>query len=212
MPHVVLLGDSVFDNGAYVHGGPDVVRQLRRLLPHEWKATLCAVDGASIADVPHQLARIPAGATHLVLSVGGNDALGHVDVLERRASSWREVLDGLADMGARFERRYRDLLLQVLARDLPVVLCTIYFPRFPDADVQRRASTALATFNDAILRTAFERGLPVIDLRLVCTDDVDYANPIEPSERGGEKIARAIKRATVGREPVSRRASEIVIA
>jgi hypothetical protein len=212
VPHVVLLGDSILDNGAYVRGGPDVVRQLRRLLPHEWKATLCAVDGATIADVPDQFRRIPAEATHLVLSVGGNDALGHVDILERRASSWPEVLDGLADMAARFERRYRDLLAQVIARDLPLVLCTIYLPRFPDPDLQRRASTALAVFNDAILRAAFERGLPVIDLRLVCTDDADYANPIEPSERGGEKIARAIKRATVGREPVSRRASEIVIA
>jgi len=28
MRHVVLLGDSIFDNAAYVHGGPDVVAQL----------------------------------------------------------------------------------------------------------------------------------------------------------------------------------------
>lgn len=26
--HVVLLGDSIFDNAAYVRGGPDVVAQL----------------------------------------------------------------------------------------------------------------------------------------------------------------------------------------
>jgi hypothetical protein len=32
----------------------------------------------------------------------------------------------------------------------------------------------------------------VIDLRLVCTEPADYANPIEPSSGGGEKIARAI--------------------
>ena len=30
------------------------------------------------------------------------------------------------------------------------------------------------------------------DLQLICTEEADYANPIEPSERGGEKIARAI--------------------
>ena len=29
MPHVVLLGDSIFDNGAYTQGGPDVITQLR---------------------------------------------------------------------------------------------------------------------------------------------------------------------------------------
>src|SRR5689334_2118739 len=45
MTHVVLIGDSVFDKGAYVAGGPDVVRQLRGVLPGGWRATLTAVDG-----------------------------------------------------------------------------------------------------------------------------------------------------------------------
>ncbi|HEX6372708.1 MAG TPA: hypothetical protein VF006_27555 [Longimicrobium sp.] len=34
MPHVVLLGDSIFDNASYVAGGPDVVTHLRGELPH----------------------------------------------------------------------------------------------------------------------------------------------------------------------------------
>src|SRR5919198_237854 len=46
MGHVVLLGDSIFDNAAYVGGGPDVVRQLRAVLPSDWRATLNALDGA----------------------------------------------------------------------------------------------------------------------------------------------------------------------
>jgi hypothetical protein len=29
MGHVILLGDSVFDNAAYVGGAPDVIAQLR---------------------------------------------------------------------------------------------------------------------------------------------------------------------------------------
>jgi hypothetical protein len=35
-------------------------------------------------------------------------------------------------------------------------------------------------------------GLTVIDLRFVCSSTEDYANPIEPSSRGGAKIARCI--------------------
>ena len=42
------------------------------------------------------------------------------------------------------------------------------------------------------LREAFARALPVIDLRLIINDDADYANDIEPSVKGGAKIARAI--------------------
>ncbi len=37
--------------------------------------------------------------------------------------------------------------------------------------------------------------LPVVDLRAVCDQPRDYANPIEPSGRGGYKIARAVARA-----------------
>src|SRR5688572_32260138 len=55
MKHVVLVGDSVFDNAAYVGGGPDVVRQLRRALPEDWQATLRAVDGATTASVARQV-------------------------------------------------------------------------------------------------------------------------------------------------------------
>ena len=80
--HVVLLGDSVFDNAAYVGGGPDVVRHLRAALGAGHRATLAAVDGATIADVPHQLAGVPAEATALVVSAGGNDALAEAAVLD----------------------------------------------------------------------------------------------------------------------------------
>ena len=211
MPHIVLLGDSIFDNGAYVRGGPDVAVQLRRLLPANWRATLCAVDGATTGDVPAQLERLPRDATHLVLSIGGNDALGHADMLGDPAGTMADALDRLAAIASDFDRRYRRMLDQVVARDLPLVVCTVYWPRFPDPAIQRRTSTALTVFNDAILRAAIERGLPVIDLRLVCTSDADYANPIEPSERGGEKIARLILSTVVGRGPVGRRRSEIIV-
>jgi hypothetical protein len=169
--HAVLLGDSIFDNAAYVGGGPDVARQLRSRLPQGWRATLCAVDGAVTSDVLRQLERVPADATHLVISVGGNDALGHSHVL---------------DQGA------RSMLETVMRVGLPTGVCTIYDGRFPEPIRQRLAMAALTVFNDRITRHAFARGLPLIDLRLVCSEDEDYANPIEPSARGGEKIASAI--------------------
>jgi hypothetical protein len=38
----------------------------------------------------------------------------------------------------------------------------------------------------------------VIDLRAFCTHPEDYANSIEPSSGGGEKIARAIAALAMG--------------
>ena len=195
MPHVVLLGDSIFDNAAYVAGGPDVVTQLRAALPDDWSATLCAVDGAVIADVERQLGCVPRDATHLVVSVGGNDALSHADILNRSARSAAEVLGQLANAGQAFEQRYRRMVATVRERRQPTIVCTIYNGNFPDRVTQRLASTGLSVFNDAILRVAIATRTSVIDLRLVCDQPADYANPIEPSVRGGAKIARAVARA-----------------
>ena len=192
MNHVVLLGDSILDNAAYVGDGPDVVKQLRQRLPHGWRATLGALDGSTTLEVPGQLRVLPADATHLVLSVGGNDALGSIDFLDAPAGSTAEALLGLTEIADGFEHGYHAMLTEVLAQGLPTAICTIYYPRFPDATLQKIAVTALTVFNDCIIRLAFSHRIPLLDLRFVCTEEGDYANPIEPSARGGEKIARAI--------------------
>jgi lysophospholipase L1-like esterase len=211
MPHVSLLGDSIFDNAAYTAGGPDVVSQLRKLLPGSWNATLLAVDGHRTEDVVRQLAQLPKDATHLVLSVGGNDALSHGDLLTRPARSAAEILTLLATAAGEFEERYRRLTARLLQVGLPLTICTIYNGNFPDQDFQRIASTALSSFNDAILRVGFERRLTIIDLRLVCDEPADYANPIEPSSVGGAKIARAIA-AAVGAANMVMGSSRVVVA
>ncbi len=194
MTHIVLLGDSVFDNGAYVRGGPDVIKQLRGHLSRDDRATLCAVDGHVTSNVPAQMQKIPTDATHFVVSAGGNDALRNMAVLDEGAASLAAALERLTDVTAEFRQSYRAMLAAVLKPGLPTAICTIYDPRFPNYRLQRLAVTALALFNNAILREAAERGLPVLDLRLICNEDEDYANPIEPSTRGGEKIAATIVR------------------
>jgi hypothetical protein len=50
----------------------------------------------------------------------------------------------------------------------------------------------LSIYNDVIVRTAMRAGLPVIDLREVCTESGDFAHEIEPSVSGGVKVAQAI--------------------
>src|SRR4051812_12110911 len=132
MSHIVLLGDSIFDNAAYVAGGPDVVRQLRDVLPSGWRATLNARDGAVIADLPQQLQSLPTDATHLVVSIGGNDALGESGLLERKVSSMAEALELITAVRERFRSTYARMLDRVLQRRLPLAVCTIYEARFPE--------------------------------------------------------------------------------
>lgn len=189
MPRVVLLGDSVFDNAAYVRGGPDVATQLRAVLPEEWKVSLLAIDGAVLEDIPRELPRVPSGATHVALSIGGNDALRHADLLE--ASIGVDVLARIADAAAAFGPRYENCLKAVADLGLPLITCTIYEGNL-GGSLQKRAIGAVAAFNDRIQRSALRLGVPVLELRDLFTSPEDYANPIEPSVRGGEKMARAI--------------------
>ncbi len=209
MNHVVLLGDSVFDNAAYVAGGPDVVKQLRSLLPSGWLATLGAVDGSVTSGVERQLGRLPPDASHLVISAGGNDALGYASILEARAQSVAEAVDRLASVRERFGQDYERMLDRVMERRLSTAVCTIYDTRIPQPR-WRLVVTALSVFNDCITRAAFARDLPVIDLRLLCDQDEDYANPIEPSVRGGEKIAAAVAGLMV-RPPADRSRSVVIV-
>jgi hypothetical protein len=196
MGHIVLLGDSIFDNAAYVAGGPDAVSQLRATLPTGWQATLLALDGAFINDVPRQLARMPRDTTHMVLSVGGNDALGHSDLLERRARNGAEVLTWFGKAAGEFADRYRALLDRIARdkrADQRVFVCTIYDGNL-GPELHRAATAAIALFDDAITRAAREHGWPVIELRDLFTSAADYANPIEPSVQGGAKMAETIAR------------------
>ncbi|MBV8520133.1 MAG: SGNH/GDSL hydrolase family protein [Acidobacteria bacterium] len=188
--HVILLGDSIFDNGSYTRGEPDVVTHLRELLPRSHTATLLAVDGAVVANVSAQLRRVPVDATHLVISAGGNDALGNTDLLALPVQSTTEALEIFRKRSEVFEKEYVAMVGTALRAKKPVTLCTIYNGNLPPAE----ARIALLLFNDVILRTAVAHALPVIELRLVCTEPSDYANPIEPSGRGGRKIAQAIVR------------------
>jgi len=192
MAHLVLVGDSILDNGTYTRGGPDVISQVRALLPSGWKATLLAVDGSTTDQVASQLSRLPRDATHLVLSVGGNNALMHLGILESPASSMAKSIERLAAVASDFEGRYRAAIGACLDTRLPIAVCTIYNGCFEDQSFQRIASTTLTVFNDAIIRVAVEHCLSVIDLRSVCNKAEDYANPIEPSSVGGAKIARVI--------------------
>jgi len=209
MSHLVLLGDSVLDNGAYTAGGPDVIAQVRGQLPAGWQASLRAVDGSTTEEIPAQLPNVPSDATHLFLSVGGNDAILRAEILDTPVRSGSEALLLLADAAGDFEANYRKAVEACLGLDLPLVVFTIYHGNFPDVRYQRAVAAGITAFNDAIIRVATEVRLKVIDIRFIFNSPADYANPIEPSSKGGTKLAQAVVRAAT--EPThSSRGAHIV--
>lgn len=207
MAHIVLLGDSIFDNAPYVPAGTHVQAQLQSLLAPQDRVSLLARDGSVLGDMVAQLGRLhelPEAPDWLVVSCGGNDVLGLAGAMQSKVGSVIEAASLLADWQAQFRRDYRRMVNLVLSRRKPAVLATIY-DGVPRLDPGLR--TALAPFNDVILREATAHRLPVLDLRLICDAPDDYAavSPIEPSAQGGGKIAAAIAQLVREHDPGARR-------
>jgi hypothetical protein len=186
--HLVLLGDSIFDNRAYVAGGLAVIDQVKKTISADWKASLLAVDGNTSVQVPDQIKKLPSDCTHLVLSAGGNDAIGCLDLMGTPASNLMGALGSLSKMLAGFEQSYEALMSELLSLNRPLMVCTIY-DSVPG--LVEPLKLALALFNDVIIRNAVSSGVPILDLRVICTESGDYSteSPIEPSSQGGNKIA-----------------------
>ncbi|QDV18212.1 hypothetical protein Pan153_28690 [Gimesia panareensis] len=199
MNHVVLLGDSILDNGAYVAGGSPVIELLRARLPREWRASILAIDGSMLNNVSRQLHDLPGDATHLIVSAGGNDALEYTPMVNSPNPDSEELLAEFVGAQYLFRNHYQSMLEALAKVQLPVVTCTIY-DAVPGLNPIEKM--ALSLFNDVIVREAARVRVPVLDLRLVCTESVDYAeiSPIEPSETGGAKIARALQRILLGHD------------
>jgi len=143
--HIVLAGDSIFDNGIYVPDGPALVEVLRGALGSSGKATLLAVDGSISVMVPPQFKDIPKDADRLFISSGGNDALACRFVIDTPAAGVPDARKdepsdavpleelSLASLGAAFLRnvlgfgRFREALrsrLEAIAAD-PDVLARV---------------------------------------------------------------------------------------
>ena len=188
---VVLLGDSSFDNGNWTDG-PCVLDQLREVFPN---STLCARDGALIAAIPEQAKRIPREATHVVVSVGGNDATAAINVVKQPCENSEQAILAVWKFVKKWEVDL-DLALRSLrdavGSSVSIVVCSIYNPCFGPFGVvtvsQDTVDAFIALVADATTRVATRLGVPVIDWRRVMTCVQDFANPIEPSSAGGQKI------------------------
>lgn len=191
--HVALLGDSSFDNGNWTDG-PCVTEQVRAHFP---QTSMCARDGALIAAIEPQSKKIPKGVTHVVVSVGGNDATAAVNVVKTPCSDGEQAILELWKFVKAWERDFANAVLQLRKRvgvDMKIVLCSIYSPCFGPFGVttvsQDTADAFIALVADAMLRVATRFGLPIIDWRRVMNKVEDFANPIEPSSTGGLKMAK----------------------
>ena len=196
--HIALLGDSTIDNGNWVEPGqPCVTDQISKL--SGFKTTCAAKDGALMAAIADQALAVPSSATHVVVSVGGNNGISAVNLLKQPVANAEEAILRLHKFAVSFEAELEQTiqnLVEQIGSGMPLVVCSVYNPCFGPLGVttvdQNTANVCVTLLSDACLRVATRFGLPVIDLRRVLTSAGDFANPIEPSAAGGQKMAEVI--------------------
>jgi lysophospholipase L1-like esterase len=190
---IVLLGDSIIDNGEYLRSEePDVAQQLEILLPHH-TVLKRAVDGSTSADVLRWQTGDLKDADHIILSAGGNDALQHINLLEAVTGlTTRDVLVKLWLIREEFRRSYADLLDCLAHARRPVLVLTVYNPCFHahgfNPAYQQAAESAVSIINDVVQQEGRRRSFDILELRTLFQDRADYANPIEPSTVGAAKL------------------------
>src|SRR5690606_26376648 len=99
---------------------------LREKLHSGEAATLLARDGAVTERVHQQHRALPGGATDLIISAGGNDALRSTGVLMEPAGSVAAALGKILVVRDRLGQLYGALLDAVEATGRQAKICTIY--------------------------------------------------------------------------------------
>ena len=193
---VALLGDSIIDNKVYV--GKNELSVTEHLEANsDFNFEMIAVDGDTTKEViDNQLEKIRANTSHIVLSIGGNDLLQKLYIMTNQTSGMVQALEIASKTVEEIKTRYEEILIHLKTLNRPVILCTIYegdLQSDPDlAVIEEAAKVLLGMMNDSIHFLGKKHDLEVLELRNIFTEVSDYANPIEPSHSGGEKLAKEI--------------------
>ena len=194
--HVSLLGDSIIDNKVYVGEGElSVTEHLQHNSPSYF--TMIAVDGDTTEDVlDNQLDNLKEPVSHIVLSIGGNDLLQNLHLLQDETSGMKFALEKCSELISEIQENYIKILEHLSQYDAKVLLCTVYEGDLESdlllAEYDKAGQVMLKMHNDTVYYLASKFEVDVLELRNIFTNKEDYANPIEPSHIGGEKLAKAI--------------------
>ena len=222
---IILLGDSIIDNKSYILSNElDVTEHLEKLFSNDPNVVIenHAVDGDTMLQLEknHLDSNLLLGATHIVVSIGGNDLLYNISFLQT-TSKLSKVMGKEAMIGKwgakelnpsrnkvfeetyfeiiePFKKQYETIVANLSNHRANLLLCTVYEGDLVDSDefsdVSNSSKTMVSIFNDIVYRVANKFNADVLELRDIFTSSDDYANPIEPSHIGGEKLAQSIVR------------------
>jgi lysophospholipase L1-like esterase len=181
---IVLLGDSILKNNSYVSDGKGVDNMIEE---RNSSIFSLAVNNSKIVDVYGQINKIPldinSSSTFIFLSSGGNDILSfyvdqHGDTTDTGF---------LNTMLAAYKKLVKSI--QTRMDKCQIVILDIYYPTSNQFAQYR---PIIEEWNTLIANYARENSLGLLKISQKVTSSDDFTLGIEPSEKGGAKIAQQI--------------------
>ena len=176
---VVLIGDSMLNNSAYVSANQSVPDLLSKELIGNTVYNF-AKDGSTINDCYAQLDKISTdlnnSSTSIVVSCGGNNILN--------SRSLKTDINNLFN-------EYGELLKSIKTRvpNASVYVLNLYTPTNTHYVSYH---SAIKQWNQLLEDNKSSLQYKIVDTSSLLVTDKDFTYNIEPSERGGKKIVKAI--------------------
>ena len=181
---IVLLGDSILKNNSYVSKGKGVDNILEE---RNAKVVSLAENNSKIVDVYGQIGKIPLDinnvSTSIFLSSGGNDILSFY--VDQRGDTTDTGF--LNTMLAAYKKLVKSI--QTRMNKCQIVLVDIYYPV---SNPFAQYKPIIEEWNTLISNYAVENSFQLLQISQSVTSSDDFTLGIEPSEKGGEKIAQLI--------------------
>jgi len=178
---IVLIGDSILNNAAYVPPNQSVVHLLKEKTPRVYSF---AKEGATIQDCYNQLDQVPIDVnnskTYVFISVGGNNILNSQGQMD--SASIKKLFVSYMD----FVNALRAKLSSV-----NINIFNLYMPTDPRFQSYK---PSIDEWNKLIQENSFKVGAMynVMDIASLLTSPDDFVYNIEPSTVASEKIANMI--------------------
>jgi len=176
---VVLIGDSMLNNSDYVYANQSVPDLLSKELLGNTVYNF-AKDGSTINDCYAQLDKISTelnnSSTFIVVSCGGNNILN--------SRSLKKDINNLFN-------EYSELLKSIKTRvpNASVYVLNLYTPTNTHYVSYH---SAIKQWNQLLEDNKSSLQYKIVDTSSLLVTDKDFTYNIEPSERGGKKIVKAI--------------------
>ena len=182
---IILMGDSILKNNLYVENGKAVEDILREKTSAN--TIVFAKDDAMITDIYIQLEKLPYDldeeTTTLFLSVGGNNILTNF-VNSDHDESQEHVLSTMF-------KAYKRLVKTIKTKmnNAKLILVDIYYPQNLQCT---QYHPIIKEWNKLLHDFGNDQSLDVMKISALLNEPSDFTLNIEPSDKGGEKIANQI--------------------